>query len=305
MSDLNYEDILTNVYQGEVVDNIVLPKMEELYALFTKNDNIREGNNIKDANAISETANGGAFTRSDADPASLQQTWESPEWVKTYYHEAADIRGEDISEMLGSQAGAMNILGNAARSVTRQIMNNHVFNGVFSQIKADVDSSSDYSDGAPVTRVTALQSYEENTVATITLEYWRAMWQAIYLRGHIDWNEYVGIFEPTVWNSFFPLADALVTKTRFNPAMFDVNAAGYQEIDSVDGIRVTPIFGMTLGDVFLLNRGDVQIQNHMPLSLELQTPKELGAFQYRVVGRIGVRAWVRRPRFQGKMTGKQ
>jgi len=304
MSDLNLEDILTNVYQGEVVDNIVLPKLEELYALFGQNNNVREGKNIKDANAISETANGGAFTRSDADPASLQQTWESPEWVKTYYHEAVDIRGEDIDEMLGSQAGAMNILGNAAKSATRQVMNTHVFSGVFTQIKADVDSASDYSDGAPVTRVTALQSYEEATDATITLAYWRAMWQAIYLRGHINWNEYIGIFEPTVWNSFFPLADALVTKTRFNPSLSDVNAAGYQEIDSVDGIRVTPVYGMTTGDVFLLNRDDVQIQNHKALELTLRTPKELGAYAYRVIARIGVRAWVRRPRFQGKLTSK-
>lgn len=304
MSDLNYEDILVNKYQGEVIDNIVLPKMEELYSMFSKNTNVREGSNIKDANAISETANGGAFTRSDADPDGLTRTWANPEWVKTYYHEAADIRGEDMKEMLGSEAGAMNILGSAANSVTRQLMNTHVFGGVFTQIKSDVDSAADYSDGAPVTRVTALASFEENTDATITLAYYRAMWQAIKLRGHIDWDEYIGIFEPTVWNSFFPLADALVTKTRFNPSMTDMNAAGYQEIDSVDGIRVRDVFGMTVGDVFLLNRNDVQIQNHMPLELTLQSPKETGGFQWRVVGRIGVRAWVRRPRFQGKLTLK-
>jgi hypothetical protein len=304
MSDLNLEDILTNVYQGEVIDNIVLPKMEEIYALFGQNTNYKEGSNIKDANAVTETANGGAFTRSDADPSSLTRTWANPEWVKTYYHEAADIRAEDIDEMLGSQAGAMNVLGQAAESATRQLMNTHVFSGVFTQIKADVDSAADYSDGNAVTRVTALQSYEENTDTTITLAIWRAMWQAIYLRGHINWNEYIGIFEPTVWNSFFPLADALVTKTRMNPSMTDVNAAGYQEIDSVDGIRVAPVYGMTVGDVFLLNRNDVQIQNHKALELTLRTPKELGAYQYRVVARIGVRAWVRRPRFQGKLTLK-
>lgn len=303
MSDLAYEDILTNVYQGEVIDNIVLPKIEELTQLFTVNTNVKEGNNIKDANAISETANGGSYSRSDADPDSLTKTWANPYWTKSYYHEAADIRGEDLSEMLGSAAGAMSILGDAARSVTRQIMNNHVFSGILTQIKSDVDSAADYSDAA-VTRVTALQSYEESTDTTITLAIWRAMWQALDIKDDINWDDYISIFEPTVWKTFFPLADALVTKTRFNPAMFDVNAAGYQEIDSVDGIRVKKIYGMTTGDVFLLNRGDVQIQPHMPLELTLRTPKELGAHAYRVVGRIGINSWVRRPAFQGKLTSK-
>lgn len=303
MSYMKFEDILTNVCQGEVVDNIVLPSLQELYSLFTQNNNIKEGSSIKDTDALSETAGGGAFTRSDGDPAPLSATWAQPTWLKTRYHEKAYIRGEDIDEMLGSEAGAEASISRAANSAVRQLLNTHVFSGVFTQIAADVDSSSDYSDAA-ITRSTILQSYEEDTSATMTLAYWRNMWKAIDLRDTINWDNYIGLFAPGVWGTFYPLADALVTKTRMNPAITDVNAVGYQEIDSVDGIRVRKMFGVPTGYVYLLDRRDVQIQNHLPLQLTFQGPEHLNEYAFAVTARIGVRAWVRRPYWQGKLSGK-
>jgi hypothetical protein len=303
MSYLNFEDILTNVCSGEVYDNIVLPSLSELEALFTMDTNIREGSSIKDTDTMTETAGGGAYTRSDGDPAPLAMTWAQPTWVKTYYHEKAYIRGEDIKEMLGSQAGAVASLQRATNRAVAQLMNTHVWGGIFTQMALDIDSSGDYSD-APITRSTPLQSYEEGTTATMTLAYWRGMWQAIDLRAEIDWDNYIGIFAPAVWKTFYPLADALITKTSMDPKMSDVLAAGYQKIDSVDGIRVMKKYGVPAGFVYLADRRDVLIQNHSPLELTFQGPEHLNEDAYAVTARIGINLRVQRPRFQGKLFGK-
>lgn len=302
MPDLDYTDLLENRLQPIIVDNVVLPKMEQLYTLFSRNDNVKQGSLITDPNSIAETTAGGAFTRNDADPASMTVTWATPYWTKVYYQEAAKIRKEDVQEANGDLVTIRNLFADAANRAVKQLMNTHVFSGVMTQIKADVDSSSTYSDKG-ITRVTALQSYEENTDATITLAYVRAMYAALALKSEIMWNDYVTLFEPTVWKTFWPLADATVTKNK----MADIGAsqaAGYLDVPQFDLVPVQPMYGMTVGDVFCLNRNDVQIQNHTELELTYKTPKEMNEWAYKVIARIGVNAWVRRPAFQGKLTLK-
>lgn len=302
MTDVvDYQDLLTNQLQPEIIDNVILPDMQELYTMFAENTNYTEGNEISDPNCIAETAAGGAFTRSDSDPESMTVTWEKPAWTKVYYHEAAKIRGEDIAEARGNRIRLTNLFTDAAFRATRQLMNTHVFSGVMTQIKADVDSAATYG-GA--TRVTALQSYEENTDATITLAYLRAMYKALALKGPINWNDYVTLLEPTVWSTAWPLMDATVTKTKMNPLPGNQNAAGYLEVPVFDLVPVKAQYGMTVGDVFCLRRRDVQIQNHLALELTYKTPKELNEYAYKVIARIGVNCWVRLPAFQGKMTLK-
>jgi hypothetical protein len=298
---VDYQDLLTNVLQPIVVDNTVLPSMAQLYGMFTQNTNVREGQYITDPNCISETAAGGAFTRSDGDPESMTVTWGTPQWRKVYYQEAAKVRKEDIKEANGNREVIGNILQDAAQRATKQLMNTHVFSGCMTQIKADVDSASTYGG---ITRVTALQSYEENTNATITLAYVRAMYKALMLKKEIMWNDYITIFEPTVWSTFWPLVDALVSKTRMNPAPGDSNATGYQDVNVFDLCPIAPMYGMTTGDVFCLDRSDVQIQNHCALELTWKTPENLNEWGYKVIARIGVNAWVRHPAFQGKLTLK-
>ena len=305
MAKMDYQSIIAEIVQPKVVDNVVVAKMDKLNGLFTKNTDYKSGSRISDENAISETAAGGAFTRADANPESMTQTFASPYWNKVYYHEAAKVRREDLDE---AKEGTplLNLLTDAAMKATRQCMK-HVFNGCITQIKADVDSSSNYSDGA-ITRVTALQSYEEATDATITLAYLRGAHKAIALKETIDWNEYVWLLEQTVLNTAHPLMSATGSWVENNPrdqSGSPVNpsgvSAGYLPVGRFDGIRVDTTYGMTVGDCFLLRREDVQIQEHKGLELEMVPVDE---YAYKMVARIGVNAWVRRPAFQAKLTSK-
>jgi hypothetical protein len=302
---MDYTDIIEEIVQPKVIDNVVVAKMDKLNSLFTKNTDIKSGALITDPNCIGETSAGGAFTRADANPSSMTQTFASPYWNKVYYHEAAKVRREDIDEAReGSPLVAL--LTDAATKATKQLMG-LVFSGCITQIKSDVDSAANYSD-AGTTRVTALQSYEEATDATITLAYMRGATNAIGLKDEIDWNEYVWLIEQTVLNSGHPLMAATgswIQNDPTKPGQYPIGpggvASGYLPVGSFDGVSVDTTYGMTVGDLFLLNRGDVQIQKHKDLELELVFVDE---YAYKMVARIGVNAWVRRPAFQGKLTSK-
>ena len=302
MSKMDFQDLLTNVLQPKLVSNIVLPKVEQLEQIFTKNTDFRQGHMIPDPNAIAETTSGGAFTRADSDPASMTQTFVLPGWTKVYYQEAALIRNEDIKEAMGDIEAIKNLFSYAATRAVQQLMNTHVFSGLMTQLKADIDSAAAYSDNS-ITRVTALQSYEENTDTVITLAILRAMYAALRLKDELDWSQYITLVEPTVWNTLWPLMDATVAH-QIMAKLNQSQAAGYLEVPVFDLCPIKSQFGMTVGDVFTVNRNDVQIQTHCPLELTYKTPKEMDEWAYKVIARIGINLWVRRPAFQGKLTLK-
>ncbi len=305
MPRLDYQDLIEEVVQPRVIDNVVVPKMDPLYELFTRNTDIRSGKRITDPNAIGETSAGGAFTRADANPDSMTQTFVEPYWNKVYYHESAKVRREDIDEAReGSPLRAL--LTDAATKATKHCLK-HAFNGIMTQVKADVDDTSAYSDAA-TTRSTALQSYEEGTDATITLNYLRGAQNAIALKDTIDWREYAWLLEQTVLNTAHPLmaqtGSWVENQPRFRggrPIGAEGVATGYMPVATFDLIAVESFYGMTVGDCFLLNRGDVQIQMHKSLELEWVFVDE---YAYKVVARIGINGWVRRPKFQAKLTSK-
>lgn len=300
----NYDDLLINKIQPQLVDNVVLPKMERLLSLFTQNNTVETGELITDREALTETANGGAMTRGDAFPQSMESTWAHATWRKVYYQEASGCRAETIDQCNGNLETIGNVLNDMATKATRQLMNTHVYGGILTQIAADVDSNNTYGSVSALTRGTELQGYEENTSTAWTLALHRAMSKAIGLKQETDWSEYISIFNPTVWYTAWPLIDALVTKTQMSPSPSDKLTAGYMPPNSLDGIPVTDIFGVTAGCNFLLNRTDVQIQIHKPLELILQGPKELGAYEYKITAITGQNGWVRHPARNGKLTAK-
>lgn len=305
MPRLDFTDIIQEIVQPTVIDNVVVPKMDKLYGWFNRNTNIKSGARISDPNCIGETAAGGAFTRADANPESMTQTFVTPYWNKVYYHEAAKVRREDIDEALeGTPLRAL--LTDAGTKATKQLMN-HVFSGVMTQIKADIDSAATYSD-AGTTRVTALQSYEEATNATITLAYLRGAQNALALKDEIDWGDYLWLLEQTVMNTARPLMAATGSWVENNPRFNQGNwvgaggvSTGYVPVSYFDQIEVNSVYGMTVGDCYLVNKMDVQIQEHKGLELEFVPVDE---YAYKMVARIGVNCWVRRPAFQAKMTDK-
>jgi hypothetical protein len=302
MSKMDFTDLLTNVLQPKLVNNIILPSMAQLEQIFTKNTDYRQGNMITDPNAVAEVTAGGAFTRADADPPSMTQTFVLPGWTKVYYHESALVRTEDIKEANGDIDAIKNLFSYAAERAVTQLMNTHVFSGVMTQIKADIDSAAAYSDNS-ITRVTALQSYEENTNTTITLAILRAAYAALRLKAELDWSQYITLVEPTCWNTLWPLIDATATH-MITAKIGQTIGAGYLETPQFDLIPIKSQYGMTVGDIFTVNRNDVQLQTHCPLELTYKTPKEMDEWAYKVIARIGINAWVRRPALQSKLTLK-
>jgi hypothetical protein len=301
---MDYTDIIAEIVQPRVIDNVVVAKMDKLNTLFSANTDIRSGANITEEDIIAETSAGGAYTRADQNPSSMTQTFVQPAWAKKRYHESAKVRREDLDEALEGTP-LRNLLTDAGEKAAKQLMGT-VFSACMTQIKADVDSAATYSDAA-VTRVTALQSYEESTDATITLNYLRAAQNAIALKDEIDWSEYVWLLEQKVLNTAHPLMSATGSWVENNPrpgGAFPVGsgvASGYMPVATFDSIAVDTTYGMTTGDCYLLNRGDVQIQTHKPFELEMVPVDE---YAFKMVARIGVNCWVRRPKFQGKLTSK-
>lgn len=236
----------------------------------------------------------------------MTATFQQPYWTKVRYHEAVNIRREDVDESL-SPSAITNVIQSGVEDATKLLMES-VFDGVMTQIKADVDSTATYGG---TTRITATESYEENTDATITLAYMRAAQNAIALKKQINWLDYVWLLEQTVMNSAHPLMQATGSWIENNPriggnpsntGMSSGVASGYLPVASFDGIAIPPSpFGMTVGDCLLLNRGDVQLQTHKPFEIQIKDPDE---YAFRAVVRIGVNAWVRHPAWQAKMTLK-
>ena len=303
---IDIESYITDVVQPQVQDEVVNKSMDQLNALFTRNTDYKSGVNITDTQTLTRTAAGGAYTRNDADPASLTETYSQPYWKKVYYHEAVNIRREDVDESLAPSAFT-NLVTMGIESATKELME-HVFDGVMTQIKADVDATGTYGSQ---TRVTATASYEEATDATITLAYLRGAQKAIALKRQINWMDYVWLLEQTVMNTAQPLMSATGSWIENNPriggnmsntGMSGGVASGYLPVASFDGIAIPPSpYGMTVGDCLLLNRNDVQIQEHKSYEVQIKDPDE---YAFRAVVRIGVNAWVRHPAWQAKMTSK-
>ena len=132
MSRIDYQPIIAEIVQPNVVENVVVAAMDKLNGIGTQNTDFKSGSRISDENSIAETAAGGAFTRADANPESMTETFASPYWNKVYYHESAKVRREDIQEALEGTP-LRNLLQRAATKATKQVMK-HVFDGSIAQI---------------------------------------------------------------------------------------------------------------------------------------------------------------------------
>jgi hypothetical protein len=300
MARLDYQPIIENEVMPDIVDNIVTKEVNKLYSWFTKNTNIKGGDRITDQNAIALTGAGGAFTRADANPPSLTKTFAKPHWLKKYYHEAVEIRREDLDEH-GTASPDISLISSATADATKLVME-YVFDGIMTQIKSDVDATGDYSDAA-ITRVAALASYENTTDTAMTLALIRAGRDAIRLKKDFSPEQYQLMFENNVWDVVQPLIAVQGNDTtawvQNDPG--DGVKSGYRKVTGFDDIDVASMYGMTVGDAFMLRKADVQIQEHKGLEIE---QVEMDAYSLRFVVRIGVNGWVRRPAFQAKWTNK-
>ena len=300
MSLLQYGDIIQQIVQPTIIDNVVNPNMDKLYSIGQKNTNVKGGASISEENIVTNTFNGGAFTRADANPDSMVQAFANPTWTKKYYHETATIRREDLSE---AKEGTplVNMLSDGATKAAAGCMS-HVFTGAMTQLAADIDSAAAYSDAA-IARATIGASHEDNSDTALSLALLRAAQKATELKRQTDWSTYVWLLQGNCYNVAVPLMNATGSWNTSTPAGQVMNVdTGYAQVNRFDTIEVQTMYGMTTGDCYLFPKQNLQIQEHFPMTIEIVQSADQFAFD--ITARIGVNIWVRQPKFAAKLTLK-
>ncbi|MCP4548679.1 MAG: hypothetical protein GY835_19655 [bacterium] len=177
-----------------------------------------------------------------------------------------------------------------------------IYDAVYTQIKADIDDSSTYSDAA-LNRTTypTLASQENSTDTQVTLAIMRTHSNAVRLNKLCGPKSgYTWVMQENCYEAFEPAAAALHVWNINGKANNSVDA-GYQEIGTFEGQGVATPQGMTVGDIFYTRRQDVKIHTHYPLTIRQVAS---GRNSAKFVIETGINGYVINPGFQGKMTSK-
>jgi len=297
----DYNEFIQRVLRAEIYDTVYKRKIAVLKALFP-NESPVGGDRLTEKFEVARSSPAAAYTKADVNPSPASNTLVKPYWNKKFYHTACEIEGIDIAN---ARNGGTD-LDLVRREITKEVesLMDVVFSAIFTQITADVDSTSVAYSDASLSRSTypTLASYEEATDTAITIALTRAMINAtMLLKNCGPRSGYVMLMEENVFNVFNPLAGALHTWTFNDVGQNDSVDTGYRPARSFEGVSVEVPSGMTTGDVFLLRRQDVRLTEHMPLEIE-QVPS--GRHSVMFVPRIGINCHVVHPGFQGKMTSK-
>jgi hypothetical protein len=295
----DYNEIIQRAIQPRLIDTTYTRAMEPLTNTFGTKESL-VGDRITERFRAAWSSNSAAYTKADVNPTPASQTLIKPYWTKTFYHGAAEIEGIDISNARGrGDIYVYNLVNDAVMREGKSLMD-VVVQAQYSELKADVDATSTYSDGAlSRTTYTTLASYEEGTDTAITVALFRGMVDGSrLLKNSGPKSGFVSLMEEAVYNKFRPLAAALHT---FEMANEGLQALGYPECGRFEGTDIVVPDGMTTGDVLYLRKEDVNIYEHRPLEVE---EVESGRDSVKVVLRVGVNTTVVNPGFQGKMTSK-
>lgn len=296
----DYNEFIQRVLNPEVVDTVFKRDMDMLERLFP-NSSPLGGDRLTEKFEAARTSPAAAYTKADVNPAAASNTLIKPYWAKKFYHTSCEIEGIDIAN--AKKGGFdLDLVRREITQETRSLMD-VVFSAFMTQLKADVDATATYSDGAlSRTTYSTLASYEEATDTAITVALMRGMINSAMLLKNCGPREgYVILCEEAVKNVFNPLASALHTWTYNDATANDAKDMGYQPTKSFEGVAFESPKGMTTGDVLLLRRQDVRLTTHMPLEIE-QVPS--GRHSVMFVIRLGINMHCIHPGFQGKMTSK-
>ena len=298
----DYNEFIQRVLNTKVYDTVFKARTDKMRALFPTEGTVG-GDRITDEFEVARTSPAAAYTKSDTDPTSASNTLIKPYWTKVQYHTACEISNIDINNAKNG--------GTDLALVSREIMqeakalDNVIFSALFTQLTADVDSTTGYGTGGlSRSTYTTLASYEEVTNATITLAYMRGMISGTtLLKDCGPLSGYVCLMEQAVYNVLRPLAAALHTWTGAQKAGVAVDQ-GYPEVANFEGLDIVDpreMNGMTTGDVYMLRKEDVKFTEHRPLEI-VQVPS--GRDTVKFVLRRGLNIHVVNPGFQGKMLNK-
>ena len=298
----DYNEIVQREIVPGLIDTIIYDALEPFYKWFSSKEALK-GDLITTKTRLAHTSNAGFYDKSDVDVAPATHVLKKPYWEKVQAQGYISVHNIDISNDAPG-GSTMDMIADQIDLELRKMVDLHQA-AFFTQIKADVDSSSAAYSDAALSRSTypMLVSYEEPTDATITLAYMRTMMQTIILNKGKSLKEYVGILEGTTWHTFKALAAALHTLNLVTVAGVSADM-GYPDIQNFEGLALAnpeDFTNMTTGDVFMLRRADVSITAHMPLRV---MSKQSGADTVDFALYMGSNIHVDNPYLQGKMTDK-
>ncbi|MCP4604498.1 MAG: hypothetical protein GY847_28915 [Proteobacteria bacterium] len=282
--------------------NTVFKKNIDTLQTVFPNEGVVGGDRITEKFEAARSTNAAAYTKADVNPAPASNTLIKPYWDKVQYATACEIEGIDISNARNGGT-ELDLVSHEIMTETRELWDT-IFSAMMTQIAADVDDASAYSDkGLSRSTYPTLASYNEDTDATITLAYQRGLQYNTMLNKNCGpISGYVGLMEHSVYNTLKPLAAALSTWSD-SPVKNDTKM-GWPEMSNFEGLDIihpSEIPGMTTGICYMLRREDVHITVHRPLEIE-QVPSGRDSSMF--VIRTGINVNVVNPGFQGKMEDK-
>lgn len=300
----SYQQAMNEVVIPQITETLWRQDYNDLLARFTKMPKAwdKGGEQIEKQLRVASTSTARNFDRTDTYGESGTTTIVTAKWNKIYTDAIWEVHNIDVSQAKngGITSGLVDLLRDAAMQAYADLKAK-LYQNLYAMMKADIDSSSAYSD-ASLNRstYTRLASTEEGTDTAITLALLRAHRQAVLLNENTSIQQYRWIMEQQVYDVFQPLAAALHTWNINGSANTPVDA-GYQPIGNWEGAAVDVMPGMTTGDVFFVRPSDVYIHEHRTLENE-DIPS--GKDSIKGVLKIGVHLFVDDPGKQGKMTSK-
>lgn len=298
----DYSQLVREVIQPYIMETCFVKQLEQLEAVGTPDKRKYGGSRITVPIRTSVSSNAAAYDKSDVDPVAGTFVAADAYWTKTYHHTAAEVSGIDLSQAgQGGNPSVSDLIRDAIAMEMAELWA-VIYDAVYTQVKADIDSSSNYSDAA-LNRTTyaTLASQEESTDTAITLALLRDHINAVRLNKLCGPKSgYSWIMQEKVYERFEVLAAALHSWNVEGRANQPVDL-GYQRVGTWEGVGVYTPQGMTTGDVFCIRKQDLKIHYHRDFEIEqVYSGRDSAKF----VMRVGINGYYINPGFAGKMTSK-
>ncbi len=300
MSFADFNEFIQRDLLPDMVDTVIYRGLEPWIRTFgLATDRVKSGDRITSKYRMAYSSNAAFYGKGDTNPASSTQTLAKPYWDKVFSHGAAEVHGIDLSNdrPTGSQEVA---IAEVVKKEVEALADLNV-GAFYTQIKADVDETTAYSDKSlSRTTHTTLVSYEEVTNASITLAYMRNMIKGVTMNKNVKLSDYVCLMQGDVYYKFKPLAAAIHAWNVTGSAGQAVDM-GFQDVANFEGLQILPpteFINMTTGDVLMLRKQDVNIVPHRPLEI---VAVESGRDSIKMVLRSGYNIYIDEPYKNGKM----
>ncbi len=299
----DFSQLLREVIQPNIMESVFTKFLNDLKAIGTEDNVKRGGASITIPIRTSISSNAAAYDKTDVDPVAGTFVAVDATWTKVYQHCAAEVHGIDISQAgQGGNPSVTDLITDAILMETGQLQE-LIFDAILTQWKADIDSSSAYSD-ASLNRTTypTLASTEEDTNTQITIALMRAHSNAVRLNKNSGPKTgFQFVMETATEEAFTPKVAALHGWNLNDTRRGQEVDLGYQAINSFEGQLIYSPPGLTTGDIFYGRKEDFKIHEHRAFEIEQVAS---GRDSAKFVLRTGINGYVTNPGFCGKMTNK-